>query len=214
MLIIDKNDDYYDYLSNIYGRDPKVVYDRRKSTIILSQEDLFDFAYKNERYSKHNDTCYVLLEVGFFQYLFRFKNIKCIKKEGLSLNYFWHSAMYSSDFELICVYDNNKHYFPGIMTLVKSNIYIPYNWRGKEKEYDFKSLSFKDMRVQENEIVNPILKNTLITKFIEPQNIWMQLNNYISSLGNDKNVDIKNSDVDKALNHGFDKRWSFKHPIK
>jgi len=219
MLIIDKNDDYYDYLSNIYGRDPKVVYDRRKSIIIPSQQDLFNLTSPEKRSFKNNNNCHILLEAGFFQYVFIFKNIKLVKEAGqYSPDYSWQDAMYTYDFELAHVYNDNKHYFPGIMTLAKTDIYLPYMWRirrEKEKGIDFKSLSFIDMRTDKDKTINnPILKNTLITKFIEPQDIWMQLNNYISSLGNDKDVDIKNSDVDKAINHGFDKRWSFRHPIK
>ena len=45
MLIIDRNKDFYDHFSHIYGVDNKVVFDRRGSTRI-NDERLLDYLYK------------------------------------------------------------------------------------------------------------------------------------------------------------------------
>jgi hypothetical protein len=58
------------------------------------------------------------------------------------------------------------------------------------------------------------LKNTIITRIIDPFVIWKELSNYISSKNNDKDIDIKMTDEERAINHGFDKKYSFRHPIK
>lgn len=44
MLIIDKNNDFYDHISYIYGVDKKVVFDRRGSSLI-TDEDITKLGY-------------------------------------------------------------------------------------------------------------------------------------------------------------------------
>jgi hypothetical protein len=61
---------------------------------------------------------------------------------------------------------------------------------------------------------NPILKNTPIPSLIPAREIYNNLDNYFRSMRNDKTVELVNSDIDKAINHGFDKKTSFRHPIK
>ena len=96
---------------------------------------------------------------------------------------------------------------------------IPY-FGNKRKEYKlFKNnidfLNKKYIEINENRIiVNPILDATHIPSFIPAMDIWVELNNYISSKYNDKTIEIKNSDTDKLINHGFDKVSSFRNPIK
>ena len=49
---------------------------------------------------------------------------------------------------------------------------------------------------------------------LDPKETWIELQTYFSSLGNDKDIDLHLTDVEKAVNHGFDKKTSFRNPIK
>lgn len=208
MKIIDKNQDCYDYLSNIYGIDNKVIYDRRGSLIIKNQQNLFESIYPKREYSylySYSFNTYFILEVGFYQYLFAFKNPEI------------HDyTIYTYDsFTIIHIFNDNKHYFEKPMTICKIKLTNqPYFWKTRKEERIVINSFTENIDILDFKIENPIIKNTEITKFISIEDIWKNLCNYISSLDNDKNIDIINSDVDKAINHGFDKRWSFRHPIK
>lgn len=205
MKIIDKNQDCYDYLSNIYGIDNKIVYDRRGSFIV---DQKFLIGWINDHRSYKHDY-YFILEVGFYQYLFVFKNL--IEKATYGINY--HTDVTYDNFELVHIFSDNKHYFVKPLTI--QSVYVNTNYSWKKREHKITITSFKEsINIQKNSIENPIIKDTEITRFISVDTIWKNLYNYISSLDNDKDVDIINSDVDKAVNHGFDARWSFRHPIK
>jgi hypothetical protein len=62
---------------------------------------------------------------------------------------------------------------------------------------------------------NPILIGTKISFLIPAEDIYKELDNYLRSFYNDKDQQSKGlTDVDKAINHGFDKKFSFRHPIR
>ena len=92
--------------------------------------------------------------------------------------------------------------------LVKINYLNKY-----QIEYIFDTI-YNIKVIEESRIENPILKDTSISSLLIPVDIWKELSNYISSKGNDKNVEIVNSDIAKLENHGFDKKSSFRNPIK
>jgi hypothetical protein len=213
MYIIDKNKDYYDYLKGTYGIDKTIVYDRRGS-IVLSNQYIID--YLRKEYHRLESIEHFILEIGDKQYLFSAKLY--YKKEGF---------LYVSTngvFNLEKIFNDNKHYFEKEITIVSCNLenfHYSYNfmYKGyKVKEFNYSSLSWADVLINENrleqKIDNPILSNTCIPHFIPAKDIWISLMNYISSKYNDKTIDIKNSDVDKIVNHGFDKKTSFRNPIK
>lgn len=62
----------------------------------------------------------------------------------------------------------------------------------------------------ENVIGNPLLKTTFIPSIIPPETIWIDVENYISSLNNDKIFD-KMTNKEKILSHGFDLKTSFRN---
>jgi hypothetical protein len=68
--------------------------------------------------------------------------------------------------------------------------------------------------VLDKSIEDPILADTSLTSILDGEAIWKEIQNYISSLNNEVDVETDISDVDKAVNHGFDKKTSFRHPIK
>jgi hypothetical protein len=67
---------------------------------------------------------------------------------------------------------------------------------------------------KESALSNPILKDTPIPSIIPARDFYNAIDNYLRSKYNDKTIEIKNSDIDKAINHGFDKKTSFRHPVK
>lgn len=211
MFIIDKNTDYYDYVSHVYGVDKKIVFDRRGS-IHVSNETI---AFNVDRFYYDNQLFFVL-EIGYVQYILRTYNIK-YKDFGDS------SILVTYDIEIVRVFKDNKHYEESPISIHR--FHLPYDWRwryNKKKKnkhipfyYDEK-YSFDDV-VRYNrswECINlPILKNTKITSIIDPVTIWNEIQMYISSLHTEKDVSTSITDTERAEIHGFDKKTSFRHPI-
>jgi len=77
MYIIDKNQDYYDYFSHIYGIDKTVTFDRRGSTILNDESFLISpLGSRGWPCNGRKHYSYVVLEVGYVQYLFLIHDIK------------------------------------------------------------------------------------------------------------------------------------------
>jgi hypothetical protein len=206
MYIIDKNKDYYDYYKGIYGIDKTITYDRRGS-IVLSEERLLDGITPCE-FNMAKSIEYFVLEVGTVQYLFRVEvhyNLVGISNQ---------SVPYEGEFSLNNVFRDHKHYFEKEISLVPARVDHGWYWRNKRNGATLVK-SWDELEMQTNRFVNnPIVGGTSIAGLIDPRDIWIELTNFISSKYNDKTVDIVNTDVDKIVNHGFDKRSSFRNPIK
>ena len=84
--------------------------------------------------------------------------------------------------------------------------YLDYNCGTKPKKIDYLNYEVSE----DIDIELPILANTFITSIINPEDIWKDINTYISSLNNDKDIDIGTTDIEKVVNHGFDKKESFR----
>jgi len=212
MYILDKNKDFYDYLSGIYGVDKTITYDRRGSTV-LTEKTLLNLIVPTEgSYREHYKNNFVLfiLEVGDIQYLIMVNEIKFKKDTD---EYYW-GALYpvEAKFRLFKTFMDHKHYFEKEITLVPvRRLHTPFTWREKKFEVN----NYSELEILDYyKVSNPIMKNTSIPSIIDATEVWKNLNNYISSKYNDKTITIVNSDVDKAVNHGFDKKTSFRHPIK
>ena len=220
MYIIDKNTDFYDYYSNIYGVDKKIIYDRRDSTI-LTNNFIFDsiiFDSHHYRWGKPFNFL-ILFEIGFKQYLFLYENIKIITvKDFCSMNNIEKVNKY--DLRLVRIFSDNKHYFDKEISFLY-NIYIKeeykYSKQCKKDRYKIYDLiSFNEIGYDNDYrlIENPIIKDSMFTAFFDPSTIWKELSMYCSSRYNDKTINIKNSNKEEIINHGFDVKTSFRHPIK
>jgi hypothetical protein len=199
MYIIDRNKDYYDFHSHIYGIDKKVIYDRRGSTKITNSELIRLSLYGLSIPEK----AYILLEIGFVQYLILITNIE--KRDTFI------ETTYSGDMEIVREFRDFKHRYSTPISV--RGVYLPFRFKwSKQIKYceNFEELIAKELY----EIENPILADTNITSLIDSNAIWQELQNYISSLNNDKDIDLPMSDVEKAEIHGFDKKTSFRNPIK
>ena len=204
MYIIDSNKDYYDYVSHIYGLDKKIVFDRRGSTRIESK-DLVDL--RETRYYG-GKTQFILLETGMVQYLLKLDNIVVTdenkpKNKHIDLSAYQHVK--SFDVEIVDKFEDHKN-VTGCPIAIRS---VHNSWRSYHYIKQFPT-EYKDYKITNDiELDLPILASTCITKIIPAEEIWKNICNYISSLGNDKDV-AQASDIEKIVNHGFDKKESFR----
>ena len=204
MYIVDKNRDYYDYLSHIYGLDKGIIFDRRGS-INITDKDIYNILYVNYRYKRDH---FILLEVGNVQYLIQVFNFKYKIT-------FYGTEFISYSMKMMYIFKNNTHYFDIPMSIRRVQVKYYYGKDWKKKKYVLND-NFNDIVIIKNDkpLKLPILSKTKITSLIDAHDIWNELQIYISSLDNDKDVSIPMTDIEKAELHGFDKKFSFRHPVK
>ena len=206
MRIIDKNTDYYDYLSHVYGVDNKVVYDRRGSSI-LSDEDLFHMIGGTWRRSPLYGDDMILVEVGYIQILILMQNIKLTEDS--------YQGFISCGYKLECVYTDNRNLFKQPLSIRRCSVMHRGSYGGRSPvitgNYDRDIIKVGESLTTcfPSAFPNPILKATGLTSIIDKEIIWKGLQNYISSLNNDQDVN-KMTNEEKIINYGFDKKTSFR----
>lgn len=204
MYIIDSNKDFYDYHSHVYGVDKSIIYDRRGSEV-LNDAYLLSLSQGNLYTSVE---IHLLLEVGFVQYLFLITDLQY--EQGK--RYSFPNEVIDFNLKMVQEYHNYNHYFDSPVSIQGVNVCYQFRYhKGKRKDYNY-SLPYEQV-VQIGHlpsISNPILKDTRLTKHLDSHLVWMELQTYISSLGNDKDVNLKMTDKEKAEIHGFDKK-SFRY---
>ena len=221
MYIIDKNKDYYDYYSHIFGTDKKITYDRRGSAIINNLDIVSltgcekistDGKIRHEHWywrTLRNPEYFVLLEIGFVQYLIKLFNFTFEKTE-------LYYTMSGCSMIIERIFKDNKHYYEFPISI--RGCVINSYWKNYKEGYIYKTNEpFEEALEIKNDAItidNPILSGTSITSLIDPKEIWVELQSYISSLNNDKDISIPMTDIEKAETHGFDKKTSFRNPIK
>jgi len=220
MYIIDKNKDYYDYISSIYGVDKKVTYDRRGSVIISNVNIIAvsgcslnsNFNGVEKDYFKKEPEYHIILEIGYIQYLIRLFNF--ILEKNINFTYY---DVIDCSMEILRIFKDNKHYYKYPVSIRGVNLKSHWkNWKiGRVYKYAVNDSFEESFQVNEQEpIDNPILSNTSVTSLVTAEEVWKDLQTYISSLNNDQIVNIPMTDVERAETHGFDKKTSFRNPIK
>lgn len=204
------NKDYYDYLTGIYGMDPMVVYDRRQFTVLARLDTPFfsknatekDTPKKEIRTQKWIGRHWVwaneyvatklhcMLEVGLKWYFFEVER-------------YLDSSRLCLDWKIIQTKEISKSQRLGSSPMTFFKAY---------KEYSLPWLSEKiDIRVDKSDAIsNPILDGTPITSLIPPQEIYLRLNAYLSSLNDVDFIDSR-TDEQKAESAGFDRKTSFRN---
>lgn len=209
MYIVDRNNDYYDYFSNIYGVDKGIVFDRRGSERINDAFLAQGIEPGRQKSRWWGSTAgHILLEIGTVQYLIEITDVK------VKINMAGIEEFKSCKMRLIRTFSDNVNRFGSPLSVRR--ISVRYYW-GKSKESILKKESFEEIFGKEPggwSLESPILAGTQLTALIDPESVWRELMNYISSLNNDLDVSIPMTDVQKAEIHGFDKRTSFRHPVK
>lgn len=210
MKIIDNKKDYYDFLISINGIDEGVVFDRRGSKVV--ETDFRGNSYF-AKVAKYNDSerqlkrvydyeihkankmlvglvLYFAIEVGTTHYIFQIE--RYLENGELVLNTIFKEKL-----------TNCKKI--GENAVIN---FIPIN-------YDYGCYKYTNkIRYNTREIIeNPILRDTQIPAFISAEEIYDEIYNYIISTKEKEIIDTRN-DVQKLESRGFDKKISFRNPIK
>jgi len=204
MKIIDKNKDYYDYLSNIYGIDDNITFDRRGS-VILTNDSINQFIDDNMSPFVVN---LLLLEAGYIHYVFK---IEYGKENKYTLIHTFEDEVHFSDYPLSLYFTREFHFF-------NSFFIRKHDWNAHKLTYKnvvFKNYSKWNKKGKDGPLFIdlPILDKTFVPSIIKQEEIWKNIYNYICKINEPKIID-KRDDVAKAEDHGFDKKTSFRHPVK
>lgn len=207
------NKDYYDYLTGIVGTDELIVFDRRKFTVLSTLDNsMFSFKrlakdcpkrsvkeYVQNRKRNHwinkmsGEISYCLLEVGHMWYLF---SVERYLDEDEKVNIDW---------SLVVKHEiaKGKHIGATPMTFFTIEGNHIRNW-----EYHLSWMETHRLEYSES-ISNPILRDTPITSFITPFEIYDNLYAFIASNKDVEIIDTR-TDVQKAESAGFDHKTSFR----
>ena len=215
MRIISKIKDFYDYISYEFSdKDDDIVFDRRNS-IKKKKKDIVSFLRLNEYEKKtyYSDISnYLIFQVGCLFYLIEiydieYKDVICcgVKQKEFS-NYKmkvlskWHNY-------------NNKD----IMNFYKLYRYFYYKTDNQFIDYAKNEILSEDNKMKRAGYADIkdktfILNETGLASIIEPKEIYLALDEYFSSLITDRekreSTGITNNE--KIVNHGFDKKISFR----
>lgn len=203
--------DYYDYLVGTYGIDEHVVYDRRDSIKIREfnpgelyfiKRKLYEDSERKETivYETENNKTkrlikligklyYFVLEVGNRKFLFEVE--RYIENDDVKL----HPSLIKE----LPASEKKSKYPISIIPCRYNRCHLFSNFGGVFYEIS-------------KEIPNPILSNTFIPSFIDPNIIYTELYNYLLSI-KDKNIIDNRTDIEKLESLGFDKKSSFRNPV-
>lgn len=205
------NKDYYDYLTGIYGMDSAVVYDRRQFTVLARldtpffsktatdkdtpKEEIRTQKWIGRHWTWVNEyvatTLYCMLEVGLKWYFFEVER------------YLDNLSNVCLDWKIVRFKEISKSQRLGIspMTFFKAYKIYSLPWLSENI----------DIRVDKsNAISNPILNGTPITSLIPPNEIYLCLSAYLSSLKDVEFIDSRTYEQ-KAESAGFDRKSSFRN---
>lgn len=199
MLIIDKFKDYYDYLTGIYGVDPKLVLDRRR---------------RIKGYENYSERVYACPKGGYRIGMSR------INEDGycagtihvLSMAYdFLHNektgkTYYGEDMIPFCEKEKNA--------FIESRFGKGYKF-GNETVYvnPYKSEinDFYDCPIMLNISEFPILSTYKFNQVMSAEEIFLKLSEYLSNKISENEKIVNNlTDVQRLESKGFDKKTSFR----
>jgi hypothetical protein len=244
MKIIDKNKDYWDYQTHIYGDDPEPLYDRRGSIKFTQSEliirllpywgdDEYERKMKKSPVGKretfnikpgpyfYRDKYEFGVIIGLNIYIFHVLQV-FITCEGW-LHQWPIDYAFDGNIELRGRFSLKKDLGYKPIHLVKAYVYKydawNYRWFSSENndviEYPDEKMNIVIDKKSNFNCKNPVLAETKIPALIPAEEVYKELDNYLRSLHNDKDQQSAGlTDVDKAVNHGFDKKFSFRHPVK
>lgn len=201
MKIISKYKDYYDYLSGIYGEDPKLILDRRDS---IKYSFYFPKVFSLYICGKRIDGYFDGIN---FHYGENLKNFgKFYKLSDLPS---WQIHDKTSDFVVI---NESKFHHTSPAREISLNIDIIDDLKKYNEKVNCPILF--DYRIS-NPIKFPQLSKLQVNKILSPEEIYQMLINWLSDKINKSEIIVDNrNDVDKLLSKGFDKKESFRPKIK
>ncbi len=199
MYILSKYKDYYDYLTGIYGVDPKLILDRRegysgpidryqhelnkeyKITLVICGRRIEGYRYQNKIY--------------YGQDLIQFKNHENSKWDGIQYDY---------------------------ITIRKENYSRHYNTKlalEPIEGFDIINKQHDCPILIENGLNNydkfPKLEELNLASFIPAEQLYQWLSQWLAQqIDDQQNIKSNLTDVEKLENKGFDKIKSFRPNIK
>lgn len=237
MKILCKEKDYYDYIGyqNGYDSTEDVTFDRREMEMIEPGQDINGRGIEN-LVSEITDNCpegsVVGVWIGFTLYIFKLwadPNRWTHDPLGnfLKPGFKWTSELIAARRDY-----NVKHPHPIEFVYIKTSLFDYSNWKlNSWKNWKNFNAAKKDLASYINEyrtgnVANwkfkdiygdgpykvPILKNTWIPKHVSAQDAYIGIEEWLIAQHNDVDQESEGlTDVDKAINHGFDKRASFRN---
>jgi hypothetical protein len=219
MRILDKYKDYYDHIVGEYGIDNTIFYDRRGSKKLTQHNiiKLFKDAHEvrfdcgiHETKKYPNPKIYGIVEAGYYQYLIRVVDVICKPYTYIENDQEHWKHKYDGKVELMYVFNEHKHYFKTPLSVC--GVTTKGHFSDFEKVIKSNKMLFFDNEIELDKryvIENPILIGTRIPAIIDPHLIYINIFDYISSKADFEIVDTR-GDVAKAVDHGFDKKTSFR----
>ena len=209
------NKDYYDYLTGIYGMDEKIVFDRRKFTIlsrldhpILSYDMLekdapkrkvYPWLWKDKQVPEYEGIKFhCLLEVGLKWFFFEVER------------YLDNESRLCIDWKLVKEKEISKRQRVGKSPISFFKSYASYGYYGWNIGLTENERYHKIEVKEEDTVSNPILTGTPIPSIIRAEEIYNLLYTYIASL-NDKEIVDTRSDIQKTEAAWFDRKTSFRN---
>ena len=209
MRIIDKQKDYYDFLVGSFGMDEKLIYNR--NSVI---HNLSDGHYRLvvgtivQEFAKVNKHIYFGKKLNLVgkksntnlslrNWLRKFR--KKINDKYYDVNFRFEGRDY------LVEVNSEKYYInPDEVKEYALPIYI--------EEIFFKPYrNKKGIRIDSFIYTNPNLDG-LGLKIFKPEEIWLEVSNFLSKKLTDKEIIINNqTDEQKIISHGFDLKQSFRH---
>lgn len=204
--------DYYDYLVAKFGIDEDIVYDRRDSYVVrpscqghifFCKEKYYNDKPKEKKKMWHmNDhgkdvyefvevglILYFVLEIGYSSYLFRVERYLNDNSDVV--------LSPSLEKKLDCD-KQSKH----PISIIPCDV-VRHHWLTKDDTIRY---------YMQNEISNPILSSTFIPSFIDAEEVYNSIYNYLISIREKPIIDNRN-DTLKLESFGFDKKTSFRNPV-
>lgn len=190
MKIISKIKDYYDYLTGMYGVDPKAILDRTKYTVLTG----------------FSNNSFVRLYICGFIYEGYFRDDRFYWGEDLALianakpKWEWRERdkNKSNDFVLVSHVSygtTHSHYISK----------VPYKDKNNINKREKLPILYEERR---NEFTSVILRDLQIAYFLRPQQIYLMLNDWLLQV---EDVPNKQTDKEKIISNGFDIKKSFRH---
>lgn len=204
------NKDYYDYLAGIYGIDDKVVYDRRKFTILSNSDSLFfnHTIFEKDAPKKEIPSRKWLGRHWKWVREYRATELHCMLEAGLKWYFFQveryldETANVCLDWKIITTKETTTDKRVGMAPMTFFKAFETYSWWSGAK---------LDLKVDTSDAIpNPIIQGTPITSLIPAQEIYGLLYAYLSSLNEVELIDNR-TDIEKAESAGFDRRTSFRN---
>ena len=218
MYIICKEKDYYDYVGYT-NETENITFDRRNMKVYKRGTETFDYSSFGSFINSvlgDRDEEYLFLWIGYHIYVFK------IKASGTRYEYTKYNKILSSKFnwevelvdKRIC-YDV-KHNFP-IEFMIRRYRRGWYSQAQLEKEIKESSVSNWEIERFDNDPFEkdykvPILKETFVPSFVSAEEAYYAIEEWLISQHNDVNQESRGlTDTDKIVNHGFDKKISFRN---